>query len=289
VASRRLLHKNQWNLQVEDRRHMRNLMKQLTLGTALALVGVQAAQASVIIAQSTTGSEVLLSVVNKNTNASVLQDLGVLRDDLTPGDSFTLDAIITDFITAAGGLANVTFAVTGGGALNSTAAGRYLHSSGNNALDTGATTDGPANSIRGAFLSNRQALVTGLNNTNLGDTDTNNNFAYGPFTAGVPNYTANNTFRWGIASGAAATTFNTLGEGLNEIFLYAIQFGSTSTGNGNVIGLNLKALLRFNDPEVGSRLEVTAVPLPASIWLLGTAVAGVIGRRHLKKKALAAT
>jgi hypothetical protein len=202
--------------------------------------------------------------------------------------------LITDFITAAGGLANVTFAVTGGGALNSTAAGRYLHSSANADLDTGLTTDGPANSIRGSFLSNRQALVTGLNNTNLDDTDTANNFAYGPFTGGVPNYTANNTFRWGIASGAGAVTFNTLGDALNDLFLYTIQFGSTSTGNGNLIALESKAKLQLDDPQFGSRLVIeptTVIPLPASVWLLGTAVAGLVGRRHLQKqkKALATT
>jgi len=255
--------------------------KKLALAAALTAMGIGGANASIIIAQSATGSESILSVVNKTTNASVMQDLGELRADVLPGDAYTLDQVVLDFITAAGGLSNISFAVTGGGALNSTAAGQYLHSSSNANLDTGSATDGPANSIRGGFLTSRQSLVTGLNNTNIDDTDTANNLAYGPFSAGAPNYTANNAYRWGIASGPAATTFNTLGDAVNDLFLYTIQFGSTSTGNGNVIDRLAKASLDLNNPEFGSRLVISAVPVPAAVWLMGSALGllSVVRRR----------
>ncbi len=250
--------------------------KKLALAAALTLMGINGAQASLVNALTATGHEAILSVVNKITNASVMQDLGEFRGDVLPGDTYALDALVSQFISDAGGLSNITFAVTAGGATGGTAAGTYLHSSANALLDSGTSSDGPQNSTRGNVLTNRQTLITGLNNSNPLETNTAVNGAYGPFTGGAPNYLANNAYRWGYSSGANSTTYSTLGDATSDLFLYTIAFLGSNSGNSNVISLGSKATLN------GSQLVISSVvPVPAAVWLMGSALGllGVIRRR----------
>lgn len=243
---------------------------------AFASAIVPSAQASILSASGSGGSEIILTVVNATTSASVSQDLGDQRAGLAGGDSFALSQPVLDLISGAGGLAGVTFAVIGGGAPNGTGAGSYIHSSAANNFQT--TTI--ANSTKGTWLSNLGNLVSNLNGSNPGDTDSSVNAAYGPFASGgSPNYTGGNHNRWGTA----ASNLNNLGAGNADLFVYTVNFGSGFTGNAAVAELvagGAKAILNVAQGQ----LQIQAVPAPAAVWLLGSGVALLVARRRLSQR-----
>lgn len=248
---------------------MKNHYKQLAAMSALALLGTGAAQASIIGAGVAGGSEAIATFVNGNGD-SISLDLGAQLGSIAAGNSFALTTSISNFITAAGGAANITFGIISGEVGTRT----YLTSAASVTFDVDVQL---ANSAKGLWSSSINGLVQ---NANLGDaTPTTTNLAYGPFLAGSgsPNYLDGLHDNW--QSGDFA--FSNLVAGNATGYLYKVIFSSGNLGFAPITSLGLKFDLGASAISVAS---TTVVPAPAAVWLLGTALVPLARRAYKKSR-----
>lgn len=249
---------------------MRALTKKVAAISALAMLGMTGAQASIIAGNAVGGSEVILSLVNA-TGDSISQDLGEQTAAVNAGDTYSLSAAVLSFISAAGGAANVTYGMIAG----TTTSRNYLTSS---ASATFADDSVVGNGAKGLWASSLNGLVGGLN---LGDaTPTSTNLTYGPFAAGdgSPNYLDGLHNNWQSGD----FQYENLASAFDTLYLYTTTFATTNTGSvpfaafkgGLFANLNLSA----NRLEIG---PAAVVPVPAAVWLFGSALGllSVIRRR----------
>ena len=249
---------------------MRALTKKVAAISALAMLGVTGAQASIIAGNAAGGSEVILSFVN-SAGDSISQDLGEQVAAINAGDNYSLSASVLSFINSAGGVANVTYGIVAG----TTTTRNYLTSSGNATFVDDVTV---ANGVKSNWLGSINNLVTNLNSGDA--TPTSTNLAYGPFPAGsgTSNYLDGGYNTW--SSGDFA--LDNLTPGDSALYLYNVAFATSNLGFATITSLNG---LFANVNLSGSRLEigpVAAVPVPAAVWLFGSAM-GLLGfaRRHV--------
>ncbi len=238
-----------------------------TLGTvsALTLLALSNANATTLNATAVGGSESLLTITN-GTNESITQDLGKQIAQLIAPDAIALTQDVVSFITAAGGLANVKFAVIAGQATNGTSTATYLHSS-NNAGMTNLS-----NGIRGTWFSTVTSFITALNTSDPAA----GNIDYGPFTAGAGGnyFLGQGRDDWGTAGTCQGNdnVCNLVG-GNEEAILRLVNFGTNALQFANVQPLlaaqgGARAYLDL----ANSNLVITAVPVPAAVWLFGSAI-----------------
>ena len=95
-----------------------------------------AANASIVLPNGCGGSEAVLSLIN-SSNATITQDLGIQIGQIGNGDTVGLSAAVQSFVSAAGGLANVSFAVIGG----DSSARTYLTTTSDGSLGTVETRE----------------------------------------------------------------------------------------------------------------------------------------------------
>jgi hypothetical protein len=251
---------------------MKILYKQLAAVSALALLGTGAAQASVTGPGVAGGSEAVASFVNGNGD-SISLDLGTQLGSIAAGSSFALPTAVSNFITAAGGAANVTFGIIAGEVSTRT----YLTSAASATFNDDVQL---ANSAKGLWSSSVNGLVQ---NVNVGDaTPTTTNLSYGPFLAGSgsPNYLDGLHENW--QSGDFA--FSNLVAGNATGYLYKVIFSSANLGFAPISSLGLKFDLGATAISVAS---TTVVPAPAAVWLLGTALVPLARRAYKKSRASA--
>ena len=258
---------------------MRTQMKCLTTATAMLALCTSAAQASVMSVTASGGSETLLNIVSTADSSSISLDLGDQISGLQLGDTFALGQSVLDFITNAGGLGGIRFSVIAGSATNGTSTATYLHSTDN------ASVTSLANGIRGTWFTNFNNFTNQLNFTNPGDGNTAVNNAYGPFASGISgNYVTAGADDWGTAStcGANDNVCN-LVAGTQSANLFLVNFGTAPTGFANI-----QRLLGSTDATATLDLGASVlrigsiVPVPAAVWLLGSAIGllGVVRRRQ---------
>jgi hypothetical protein len=240
---------------------MRTLTKNLAVVSAIAMLGVSGAQASIIAGNAAGGSEAILSVVNA-TGDSISQDLGRQISGLT-GTSYNLGSSVLSFISAAGGLSNVTYGIIAG----NTVTRQYLTTS---AAADFADNVQVAESAKSLWAGSLNLLVQNLNQGDA--TPTSANLAYGPFLAGSgsPNYLDGLHDNW--TSGDFQ--FSNLAPGTDLLYLYSVQFTASNLGLRSftpvvdgIASLNLTS---------GQLVIGTVVPLPAAVWLFGSAI-GLVG------------
>lgn len=242
--------------------------KQLAAVSALALLGAGASQASIIGAGVGGGSEAIATFVNA-TGDSISLDLGTQLGSLAPG-SFALTTSITNFITAAGGAANVTFGIISGEVGIRT----YLTSAASATFNQDVQL---ANSAKGLWSSSINGIVQNLNQGDA--TPTTTHLAYGPFLAGSgsPNYLDGLHDNW--QSGDFA--FSNLVAGNASGYLYKVIFSSANLGFAPITSLGLKFDLGASAISVAS---TTVVPAPAAVWLLGSALVPLARRAYRKSR-----
>ena len=249
----------------------------------LALFGAAAAQADIVGVTAAGGSDGLLSLVNTADGSSITQDLGEQIAQIAIGDQYSLTSAVADFITSAGGLANIQFAVTAGSATNGTSAATYLTSSKN------LTTPNVANGVRGTWYSNFSNLVTKLNTIDA----TPGNISYGPFASGVNgNYVSGGHDDWGTAGTCVAnSTICNLGLATADLFLYTVNFGTAPTGFASYSKLDAanggaKAVFDVANSTLNI-VSASTVPAPAAGWLLLTGLGGLLvkARRRVASSA----
>jgi hypothetical protein len=251
---------------------MRTIVQKITVAGALALIG-SVAQAAILAPSG--GSEAIITFVNGN-NDSISFDTGDTSLDL--GDAYALPEAILGFIAAAGGPSGVQFGIIGG----NTTARRYFTSA---PLETFGSAE-LGNSNRNGFASALNQFAQDLDSSPLSSGTAN--ATYGAFLtgSGSPNYidAGYDTWQTGIFE------FSNLGLGTDPLLLYSIQFaqGASQLGFATIqaLGLNEGTPLIANLDLQNSRIEIAAVPAPAAVWLLGTALVPV-ARRVLRKRAAA--
>jgi len=246
---------------------MRALTKKLATVSALAILGTTGAQASILSGTAPGGSEALATFVNANGD-SISLDLGEQVAGIAFGDTYALSTSVLNFISAAGGAANVTFGIIAG----NTVGRSYLTAS---ASTTFADDVQVAESAKSLWGSSLNGLIQNLNDGDL--TPPATNLSYGPFLAGSgsPNYLDGLHDNW--QSGDFA--FSNLAAGTDPLYLYTVQFTSANIG--------LRNFTAFKDGLFATldlaNSQVQIVPVPAAVWLFGSALGlmGVMRRRSL--------
>ena len=248
---------------------MTPIHKQLTAISALAVLGVSAANASVIAGNAAGGSEALATFVNL-AGDSITQDLGDQMAGIESGDSYTLSSAVLNFISSNGGASNVSFGIMAGDTLTRT----YLTAS---ASPTFADDVQVANSAKSLWSSSLTGLVQNLNDGDVSSTATNN--SYGPFLvgSGSPNYIDGGHDNWQSGD----FQFSNLGLATDPLRLYTVTFAVANLGLQNFAAFKdgLAVSLTGDTLRVG---PVAAVPAPAAVWMLGTALLP-LARRALRK------
>ncbi len=252
---------------------MNTHFKHLAAASALAMLGMTGAQASILSGTAAGGSEALATFVNANGD-SISQDLGEQAAGINLGDAYTLGTSVLNFINAAGGAANVTFGIIFG----ETTARSYTTSS---ASATFADDVQVAESAKSLWASSLNGLIQNLNQGDA--TPPSTNLAYGPFTAGSgsPNYLDGLHDNWQSGD----FQFSNLAPGTDTLYLYSVQFTAASIGLRNFTpfkdGLAAKLDLANNQLQIAG---AQVVPAPAAVWLLGTALVPLARRAWLKSR-----
>jgi hypothetical protein len=251
-------------------------LRRVAMASALALAATSA-DAAIIAANL--GTEAIISFANANGD-TISFDSG--DTSLAEGDSFALPTAVISFINAAGGAANITFGIISG----NTTTRSYVTSSASASFANGPDDGGVqlANAVRNLWSGQLTQFVQDLNNSRPAS-PTSQNDNYGPFLTGTgsPNYLDGLFDNWGSGDFA----FTSLGPGSEALYLYGVQFGTGSLGFASLtpLGGGVPLLASLNLAE--GRIDVTAVPAPAAVWLLGTALLPV-ARRALRKRAATA-
>jgi hypothetical protein len=262
---------------------MKTSIKSLVLASAIALLGSGAANAAAVSTlDSAGGTNVLLTLVRTADSSSFTQRLNAQQADLGDGDEFALGAETLAFINDAGGAANVTFALIAGSAANAVSAATYLFSS---ADGDGTFSPALTNGVyRNPWFNSVSTFVTRLNTDGSGAADD----GYGAFASGAPaNYINGTTGGFNDFGTAGTNQYNTLGAATGDLFLYAVNFGTSAGQAASLLPLFEGAKANLNLTTNKLVITGTAVPLPASVLLLGTACAGLAGRRVLRRKPVA--
>lgn len=236
---------------------MRLPIKKLATASTVLMLMASGAHASVVQTSVAGGSEVLLNLVNTTDSSSYSLDLGIQFGALNTGDIFMLNAGAQAFITAAGGLSNVSFALIAA----ETGTRKYLTTSANpNFLTTNI-----ANAVRSTWTNSINELVSNVNAGDGSATTVNN--GYGAFPNGPsPNYIGGGHNLW-------QGSVNNLGSALNPLNVYLVTFGTSTLGNA------AKALFTTEPAYLtGTQLTIgqQVVPVPAAVWLFGSAI-GLLG------------
>lgn len=237
--------------------------------SALGILAMSGAQASIITAGASGGSEAVLTLTN-SSNATITQDLGEQIAQIASGDSYTLSSAVQSFITAAGGLANVTYAIIAG----STTARTYLTTT----ADSSLKSVDIANSERNVWAGTLNGLLPTLNSGDASATSVNN--TYGPFASGA----AGNYLDGGYDLWNGNYVVNT-GAGDTDLILYKVVFGTNNLQNATIAHLfgdnpenaddygNSYARLGLTSLQIG---PANVVPVPAAVWLFGSSI-GLLG------------
>lgn len=250
-------------------------LRRLAMASALALA---ATSADAAIIGASLGTEAIISFANANGD-TISFDSG--DTSLAEGDSFALPAAVITFINNAGGAANVTFGIIRG----NTTTRSYVTSSASAVFADGPDNGGVqiANAVRNLWSGQLTQFVQDLNNA-APASPTSQNDTYGPFLTGTgsPNYLDGLFDNWGSGDFALSS----LGAGSDPLYLYGVQFGTGNLGFASLTPLGGVPLLATLNLAQG-RIDVAAVPAPAAVWLLGTALLP-IARRALRKQAASA-
>jgi hypothetical protein len=240
---------------------MKKLATQLAAASALALLGT-GAQAAIIGASL--GSETIATFVNA-AGDSVSFDTGDKNPQI--GDMYVLPTNVLDFISAAGGLANVQFGLIAG----NTVSRSYLTTS---SIDL--TESQLGNSFRNGYASALNQFIQDLNSS-VPVSPAAQNDSYGPFVtgSGSPNYLDAGYDTWQTGS----FEWSNLGAADSPLTLFNIQFasGSSFLGFANIGARPGAAIVDL----AGGKINI--VPVPAAVWLFasGLGLLGVARRKAL--------
>lgn len=235
-----------------------NAIKGIATASALIALSSTSALASVIGPANPGGSEVILSLVNISTNDSMSIDLGKTMGQLVVGDSFSLSAEAQGFIASAGGLSGIQYGLQAGDTSNFSTNTFLTSSTG----DLGAKA--VANATKGTWSNSIIQLSGNLNAGDESGTEVNN--TYGPFDDGVgsPNFMTGGHFNWQTGD----ADLNTLANGTEQTALF--QYSLTG-----FVGTSFAQQVLAPVELSGDKLSI--VPIPAAVWLFGSALMGLFG------------
>jgi hypothetical protein len=237
----------------------------VTALSVLALSGIATANASIVTPNTAGGSEAILSIVNNTTSDSISIDLGTQVSGLALGSTFNLDAAAQSFIAAAGGTAGVSYSLIAGSTTGTTL--NFLTSSTND-----LTTKAIANATKGTWSNSITQLV---GNLNAGDgTATSVNLTYGPFddAIGSPNFLTGGHNLW--QTGDAQLNNLALGTVQTNLYQYSLTGFSGTRTAAAILG-----------PVQLTGTSFSVVPVPAAVWLMGSALLSLFGAARRRQVA----
>ena len=253
---------------------MNPIQNQLALLLALSLTGA-AAQASVIAPNQAGGSEAVATFVNL-AGDSISQDLGDQMAGIQAGDSYALSASVLNFINSNGGPGGVSFGLIAGSSLTRT----YLHSSASPTLALPADEGGlqVANSAKSLWASSLDLMIQNFNQNDATSAAVNNSYGVYPIGFGSPNYIDGLHDNW--LSGDFQ--FSNTGVAADPLLLYTTTFATSNLGLVNFTAFKDGLTARLDLSSGTVQIAAAAVPAPAGVWLLGTALLP-LARRALRK------
>lgn len=242
---------------------MNSLIIKAAAVSALASLAATA-QASVITPTAAGGSEVLLTLVDIANNDSYNQDLGFQVGALS-ARTIDLSAGSQQFITNAGGLGNVIYAVTGGG---SGSGDTYLTT-----VSGDLTSVSIGNGTKGQWQNTLLDLIGPLNSGDATDTSVNNSYGKYENNGSPPNYISINGPLWQSSNSA----INNVWAPTDTVTLWQVAFGANAFAQAARSSTGLQTSLSATQLTIGG----SVVPVPAAAWLFGSALGllGVIRRR----------
>jgi hypothetical protein len=273
-------------------------MKNLTKLAAAVSLALAAGNASAALSLPSTGLGQLLFSL-EDTNAASANNLHTFALDLSLGQpglnylSFLNDTFgsttltwdlstITQFTNFAADTASLRWSVVGGEgwtAANAPTTFGVLATSHNGAADFPVLNG--TNVVRTALTSTGSiGAYEGFVNTALG---ANQAADINPFTATSSLYTAKLNSLGGLQD---STGLHTLGEGSND--LWRVTDPAAAPGAGDALQFSQLGTFKLTG-NILSYQAVSAVPVPAAVWLFGSALLGMVGfTRRDNAKGLAA-
>lgn len=253
-------------------------MKALVAAVALAAAG----NANAAIDYMSTGDgEMFFAVRDNVNNVSYALDLNVKLSAFLPTNApstltYAADANLTNFLSTGSG--NYSWAVMAGDTTGPATAGglRFLTTSTANATTVGATTNG---TLAGFSLVDT-GFVADVNFKLIGsDSAISTNAEASYFEAAFDTWSYNTTW----------TTTAGIGQSMN--FYYLANSGSTTTFTTRVRPATLTefagqwTLAQDGTLTYAAAVPPSAVPVPAAVWLLGSAMVGLVGVARRKVQA----
>lgn len=265
---------------------MNNKLKTIV---AVAVLGMASQAHAAILDGSSGNGELYLSVWDDVTQVSYTKDLGVTMNAfMAAGNtlgystsySFGSDANWTSFLSQVGGASNSNLQWTINAA-DTTGLGaggqRFLTTSNAGIAALQATTN---SAMTTGFKGNINTFINAVNFTGTHSTQTEGS-SVNAVTAGADAYEG--TYMGNNFGGKTTGGWTTSAYGLSSsLEFFSLTPSSTSSGGKAVVN-------QFGDIATGTmgkwtisstgtvKYEVSAVPVPAALWLLGSAMVGLVG------------
>ncbi|MDT8383298.1 MAG: VPLPA-CTERM sorting domain-containing protein [Gammaproteobacteria bacterium] len=250
---------------------MKTKMKMKAVAAALALVAAGTANAA--IDTTATGNGELFFSIRDNTNlTSYVMDTNVSLDtflaNVNVSQSWAADATLTSYLSTGSG--NYSWAVMAGDSIGAGAAGglRYLSTAATGMAGTWATEKNVGmlgySIMDTSYLTGANAAIA------VGATGNSATFANGD--AGYFGTAMDSWFNNSPMNAASA------GLGGEQSFYYATNTGSTAafaTKNQTIAVSELIGTWTLD--SLSGDLNYVATPIPAAVWLLGSAMVGLVG------------
>ena len=248
------------------------------LGTAIAAAAVAAPfSANAAISAGTDSpplAELFLTVWDVSTGNTYAQDLGINANiESNLSQTFSVNVNSTTFNNLFGSASNTNlrwgvYASLADVANFPTSGGEFIAFTAPVGTNTSTwLTANPGDVDQNS--QNIQGLANGQNQTAANPTNyTLNNITTATSGAGSVGNNLGNLFNGQLSDTTGRVTFGAIGQALT---LFKIGFDNQSTGDLNVRNTYL------NFAFDGATLAYGAVPLPAGLWLLGSALLGLVG------------
>jgi hypothetical protein len=271
-----------------------NILVKTAVAAALALGATSAFALGV---PNTDSSDLILVVENLTTNATYALDTGISIDSILPTGSLVKGTSLGTSIPGLSETINASPALQAFLAANPAAGDGWTVEAGQfNGGGTASSTNGNSNALGAAkmiFTSNlgtaANGVVSGLNLTNLVafENGINNDLNTGGLLNALT--TGTETTGSGLYPGPAQQKYGLIGAPDMSVLGGTAQqlFGFTGSASAGVLTSYILGTATLDaSGNLTFATNVSAVPLPAAVWLFGSGLMGLVGVSRRRKAAV---